>query len=222
MLFAAKCLTGTRKRLSSRPVTSLVPGVEEPRPSTAEALADLRYIRRTMERATFTAVPGSALVAVGVLALAAAANARWVLAPAPGSDAWLASWAVAGLLSALLVGLAFRAKARRNGVPGSTRKLLLGMGAPLLAVVAITAACRGAGAGAANLLAGVWLSGYGAGVVSAGAFSTRSIPALGAGCMALGVAAFVMPPSWADAWLAAGFGLFHLIVGYRVARRHGG
>jgi hypothetical protein len=202
-------------------VTSLVPGVEEPRPSPAEAIADLRYIRRTMERATFTAVPGSALAAVGVLALVAAASARWVLAVSPGSDAWLGSWAVAGLLSALLVGNAFRAKARRNGVPGSTRKLLLGMGAPLLAVVAITAACRGAGAGG-NLLAGVWLSGYGGGVVSAGAFSTRSIPALGAGCMALGVAAFLMPPSWADVWLAAGFGLFHLIVGLRVASRHGG
>jgi len=202
-------------------VTSLVPGVEEPRAATAEAIADLRYIRRTMERATFTAVPGSALVAVGVLALAAAANARWVLPGAPGSDRWLASWAVAGLLSALLVGLAFRAKARRNGVPGSTRKLLFGMGAPLLAVVAITAACRGAGAGA-NLLAGVWLVGYGGGVVSAGAFSTRSIPALGAGCMAVGVAAFLLPPSTSDLWLATGFGLFHVAVGYRVARRHGG
>jgi hypothetical protein len=203
-------------------VTPLVPGVEEPRPSPAEAIADLRYIRRTMERATFTAVPGSALAAVGLLALVAAANAHWVLSARAGSDAWLANWAVAGLLSALLVGMAFRAKARRGGVPGSTRKLLLGMGAPLLAVVAITAACRGAGAGSANLLAGVWLSGYGGGVVSAGAFSTRSIPALGAACMALGVAAFLMPPSWADAALATGFGLLHLVVGFRVARRHGG
>src|SRR5437762_6837669 len=91
--------------------------------SPAGALADLRYIRRTMERATFTAVPGSALAAVGALALVAAAVSHWVLGSAAGSDAWLASWAVAGSISALLVALAFRAKARRHGVPGAARKL---------------------------------------------------------------------------------------------------
>ncbi len=201
-------------------MNSLVPGVEEPPPSPADALADLRYIRRTMERATFTAVPGNALAAVGALALVAAASVRWVLRASPGSDTWLATWASAGFLSVLLVGLAFRRKARRHAVPGSVRKLWLGMGAPLLAVLAITVACRGAGV--ADLAAGVWLTGYGAGVLSAGAFSTRSIPALGAGCMALGIAAFVMPASWADAWLASGFGVFHVVVGFRVARRHGG
>ena len=206
--------------LGGAPVNSLVPGVEEPRSSPADALADLRYIRRTMERATFTAVPGSALAAVGALALVAAAVVRWVLSASPGSYPWLATWASAGFLSVLLVGLAFRRKARRHAVPGAARKLLLGMGAPLLAVLAITIACRRAGV--PDLAAGVWLSGYGAGVLSAGAFSTRSIPALGAGCMALGVAAFLTPASWADAWLATGFGLFHVIVGFRVARRHGG
>jgi hypothetical protein len=211
-----------RRRMGDGPgfVTSLVPGVEEPRPSPADALADLRYIRRTMERATFTAVPGYALAAVGVLALVAAAASQWVLRAASGSDPWLASWAVAGFLSVLLVGWAFRQKARRHGVPGSARKLILGMGAPLLAVLSITIACRDAGV--AHLATGVWLAGYGAGVLSAGAFSTRSIPALGAGCMALGIAAFLTPATWADAWLAAGFGVFHVVVGFRVARRHGG
>jgi hypothetical protein len=195
------------------------------RASTSEAaLDDLRFVRETMEQASgFTAVPGSALAAVGVLALVAAANARLVLRAEPGTDRWLASWATAAVLAVVLGAHALRRKARRRGDarPGGIgRKLVLGLGAPLFAGLLVTAAA--VRAGAPDLLAGTWLSVYGAGVVSAGAFSTRAVPLLGGACLALGAAAFAAPLAWADAFLAAGFGALHLVFGLRIARRHGG
>jgi hypothetical protein len=187
------------------------------------AAEDLRFVRAAMEGASgFTAVPGSALVAVGLLGLVAAANARWVLRAPPGTDRWLASWATAAVLAAFLGAYALRRKARRGaGPPGAVgRKLVLGLGAPLLAGLLVTVAALRTGA--TDLLAGTWLSVYGGGVVSAGAFSTRAVPLLGAACLALGAAAFAAPLAWADAFLAAGFGALHLVFGLRIARRHGG
>ena len=188
------------------------------------ALEDLRWIRDTMERSEgFTAVSGRALMAVGLIALIAAAASTFVVHAAPGSDAWIAVWGAAGAFALVLGAGALVKKARRHGVAierGPGRKLLLCLGGPLAAGLVLTIALVRVDARA--LLAGVWLSLYGAGVVAAGAFSTRSVPWLGAACMALGAASLLVPEIPPDAALAVGFGLLHLIVGARIARRHGG
>ena len=193
-------------------------------PEAAAALDDLRFIRRAMERAgAFTAVPGRGMVAMGAVALAAtlATTALW---PAlPGSDRWLLIWLGAAAVAFVVGALALRAKAARSAVPlasGPVRKFVLGLCAPLAAGVLLTLALRREGAVVA--IPGLWLLLYGAGVVAAGAFSTRSVPAMGLGFLALGALALFTPPAWADAWMAAGFGGLHVAFGLWIARRHGG
>jgi hypothetical protein len=68
----------------------------------------------------------------------------------------------------------------------------------------------------------VWLLGYGAAVVSGGAFSVKAIPAMGAVFLLLGSVALFSPAEWGTAYLAAGFGLVQIVFGVHVARRHGG
>lgn len=67
-----------------------------------------------------------------------------------------------------------------------------------------------------------WLLLYGTAVTSAGALSVRPVPLLGVCFMALGVLAFVAPPAWGDALMAAGFGGLHVGFGCLIARNHGG
>ena len=200
--------------------------VEFPRtgdPAT-RAIEDLRFIRTTMERSQgFTVVSGLALMAIGAIALVAAAVSAFGVRAAAGSDAWITVWAAAGAFALVLGAFALVRKARRHGVAiarGPGRKLLLCLGGPLAAGLVLTFAL--VRVDARPLLAGVWLSLYGAGVVAAGAFSTRSVPWLGAACMTLGAASLLSSAIPPDGALATGFGLLHLVVGARIARRHGG
>jgi hypothetical protein len=73
-----------------------------------------------------------------------------------------------------------------------------------------------------DLLPGVWLLCYGAGVVSAGTFSIRPVRVMGVCFMVLGLSALRAPPSWGDAWMAAGFGGLHVLFGLWIARHHDG
>jgi len=45
---------------------------------------------------------------------------------------------------------------------------------------------------------------------------------MGLAFMALGAVALVCPFAWGDAFLAGGFGGFHLVFGALIARGHGG
>jgi hypothetical protein len=63
---------------------------------------------------------------------------------------------------------------------------------------------------------------YGAAVVSAGTYSVRSVPVMGAAFMILGAVALIAPPSWVTLLLIAGFGCLHIMFGLWIARRHGG
>lgn len=184
------------------------------------AIDDLRFIRRTMERAgSFTAVPGWGGVAIGVTAFAAALLAS--RQPAP--DRWLTVWLATAVLATLIAAGTLALKARRAQVPlskGPGRKFLLSFLPPVGAAMALTAALYPHGAAA--LLPGLWLLSYGAAIIAAGTFSVRVVPLMGIVFMVLGALALATPAAWADIWMAAGFGGLHLGFGFLIARRHGG
>jgi hypothetical protein len=76
--------------------------------------------------------------------------------------------------------------------------------------------------GFTGAIPGVWLLLYGTGVVTGGAFSIRLVPLMGLCFMVLGAVALFCPWSWGNAFLAAGFGGFHIIFGAVIARNYGG
>jgi hypothetical protein len=196
-----------------RTATSIAP--DEP-----AAVDHLQVSRQTMERSsTSTAVSGWGLCAVGATALIAAAVAmrqRTV-------DGWLAVW-LAEALVAFTIGLfSMQRKASRQGADLLStvgRRLLMGMLPALAAGGVLTAAI--VWDGSTRLIPGVWLLLYGIGVVQAGAFSVRAVPAMGAGFVVLGALALPMPWMWANIMLAAGFGVAHIAFGAFIASRHGG
>ena len=181
---------------------------------------DLRFIRQTMERAgSFTAIPGWGGVGIGTLGLGAALFAS----AQPTPERWLLVWLSAALLATLVAAVTMVRKAERARVPlssGPGRKFLLSFLPPVAAAVALTAALYAHGLTA--LLPGVWLLAYGAAIIAAGTFSVRAVPIMGTGIMLLGALALATPAAWGDAWMAAGFGGFHIGFGLLIARRHGG
>lgn len=181
---------------------------------------NLRFIRETIERSTsFTAVSGVAGVAMGTIALPAA----WVAAGRETAEGWLLTWIAAALLSGIVALWATARKARAGGtslLSGPGRKFALGF-APPIAVGGLLTVVLYQG-GLLEALPGTWLLLYGAGVVTGGAFSVRSVPIMGAGFMVVGVAALFAPPVWGDPLMALGFGLLHIVFGLVIWRRHGG
>jgi hypothetical protein len=183
------------------------------------ALADLRFIRQTMEGAVaFTTFSGAALVAIGVSALAASA-----LAGSTPGPVWLRVWiAEAGL--ALIVGVLstlWKAHAARLPVlAGPLRKFALALAAPVLVGVVLTTTL--ARADFYSVLPSTWLMLYGTGLLAGGAFSIRLVPIMGACFLGLGLATALAPPVLGSAALALGFGGLHIAFGALVARGYGG
>jgi hypothetical protein len=185
-----------------------------------QAMDNLRFIRDAMENAgSFTAVPGVGGIVVGATAFFAAFAAHL----SSGARAWLAVWIGEAFL-ALAIGLGFSArKARRAGNALLSRpfhRFVFAMAPPIAAGAVITVMLNGAGL--VHFLPAVWLLLYGAGVACAGAFSVRVVPVMGVCFLLLGTVAAVTPPVWADALLALGFGGFHLVFGWIIARHYGG
>jgi hypothetical protein len=173
-----------------------------------------------MERSSaFTAVPGTGGVVMGVIGLAAA----WIGAMQPTGDRWLATWLGAAVIAAV-VGLIFMSlKARAAGLTlmgTNTRRFALGMAAPFVAGAAITYelwVVRNF-----TVMAPSWLLLYGAGLLTGGMFSVRVVRIIGVCFMAVGLAAILTPPEWANIWLAIGFGGIQIAFGIYIARNHGG
>ncbi|MFW6080009.1 MAG: hypothetical protein ACODAE_10330 [Gemmatimonadota bacterium] len=192
---------------------------DEPVALHERAADDLRFIRRTMERATsFTGVSGKGFVLAGVTALGAA----WLASLQTSREAWLAVWlAELALAGPLVLGLS-AAKARREGASlrsHTGRKLLFAFSPPMAVGALLTAALYLSGG--FDLLPGVWLGVYGAGVMTGGAYSVRVIPVMGAALIALGGVALLAPVP-ADLVLALGMGGLHILFGTMVWRRYGG
>jgi len=186
----------------------------------ARAMANLSFIRQTMERATsFTAVPGWGGVAMGIAAIAGAAAAHGHR----GTSAWLATWSVAAAVALTIGVCTMTAKARRGGTSVfsySGRRFVLSYVPPLLVGALLTAVLVRHGLEAA--LPGTWLLLYGTGVVTGGAYSVRAVPLMGLCFMAVGAVALFAPPAWGDGLMALGFGGLHIGFGLVIAWRHGG
>lgn len=185
------------------------------------AFDNLRYIRDTMEAtAAFTAVPGLGFSLMGLTALAAA----YLAATQAGNDrAWFVTWGIEALLAIVVGFTAMLIKARLakvNPFKGSARKFTLSFLPPIIAGALVTLVIY------QNdldfVLPGLWLLCYGAGAVTAGAFSTRIIPIMGLCFMALGTVALFCDDSFGNLFMALGFGGLHIIFGTIIAWRYGG
>jgi hypothetical protein len=186
----------------------------------ARAMDNLRYIRRMMEgAATFTAVSGWGEVVIGVTATAAALVAARQTLP----WAWVATWlAEAGIAAGISVA-SMTLKAHAANVPilsGPIRKLVLSFSPPMIVGAVLTAAF--VERGLYPFLPAVWMLLYGAAVVSAGTYSVRSVPVMGAAFMFLGAVALVAPAAWTTGLMIVAFGGLHFGFGLWIARRHGG
>jgi hypothetical protein len=183
------------------------------------ALDNLRFIRETMTNAgSFTAVPGRGMVAMGLIALGAAALAEGRPAPV-----WLAVWCAGAVCAAACGFLGMRRKALAEAGPaisGPARRFTLCLAPPVAAGAILTGVLFSTPN--ARLIPGIWLLLYGAGVVSGGALSVRIVPIMGGCFMAFGAVALVAPHSWSGALLALGFGGLHAFFGVLIARRYGG
>ncbi len=188
-------------------------------PLHAKAEDNLRFIRETMERAgSFTAVSGRGQMAIGGTALIAA----WLASAAGTSDRWLAVWLGEAAVAVAIAMATTTWKTRDHKVPivsGPARKFALSFVPPMVAgaLLTIVLVLRGEFA----LLPATWMLLYGAAVVSAGTFSVRVVPFMGACFMLCGAADLVIP-AMGNAMMAIAFGGLHLGFGAAIARRHGG
>jgi len=181
----------------------------------SQAVATLRYIRASMDAASFVAVPGSAGIAMGSVGLLA-----MVLSSAPGlREYWLAIW----LASAALGGGIGFALMRR---PASLRGLLL-FGTPLrrFALGLFPALFGGAVMtglhwtnGNLHAIPGTWLLLYGCALISASVAATRILAVMGAAFIGLGLLALLLPDSRQTLMLGAGFGGLHVLFGFLIGR----
>ena len=182
----------------------------------SHAAATLRYIRASMDAATFVAVPGSAGIAMGRVGLLA-----MLLSSTRGlHEYWLPVWLVAaGLGGGVGTVLMMRPASLRGlslyGTP--LRKFALGLFPALFGGAVMTAVHWSNG----NLHAipGTWLLLYGCALISASVAATRMIAYMGAAFVALGLLTLVAPDRLQILLLGAGFGGLHVLFGFLIGRK---
>ena len=190
-----------------------------PVPLHAKAEDNLRFIRETMERAgSFTAVSGWGQIAIGGTALVAA----WLASVTASNDRWLALWLGEAAVAVAIAMATTSWKIRDHRVPivsGPARKFALSFVPAMIAGALLTLAL--VSRGQYILLPATWMLVYGAAVISAGTFSVRIVPFMGACFMICGGAALVFPQA-PNLAMAVAFGGLHVAFGAAIARRHGG
>ncbi len=184
------------------------------------AIQNLQYIRETMERAgAFTAVPGWGGILMGVSALMTAL----ISGRLPSRDLWFASWLGEAGLALAIGGWAMvqKAKAAKSTLfYGAGRKFALNLFPAMIAGGVLTIVLYRQQL--FGIMPGVWLLLYGVSVVTGGAFSVKIVPLMGISFMVLGTVALLSPFEFANWFMAAGFGLLHIVFGIVIARRYGG
>ena len=195
-----------------------------------KAFNDLQLIRNTMERSTqLTSVSGIGLMAMGLIGLAGA----YAAALRNGYAWWPNTWGVVAIVGFAIGLISMWYKGERTGssiFTGAGKRFIFSLSPPIVAGTVLSE--RFVMIGRDDLLAGTWLLLYGAGVITAGAYSIRVIPIMGIVFMILGTFAVFAPASFLepqfgvmtgqDLLLAAGFGGIHIAFGAIIAWRHGG
>ncbi len=192
------------------------------------ARENLEYIRQTLEAAgQFTAVPGKALMAAGVVALAGVATnalftgAPWSRGGSPGMalDIW---GLVLGISMAIvLYGIYRKAQQMRTPLRAPLIRKLIWSLCPALFVGGILTnlAVRNQ---SLDGLPTIWLGCYGAAVINGGQVSVAPVRYLGLCLLLAAWGAAASPASMGLTWLAVGFGWLHLVYGAYIAWRHNG
>jgi hypothetical protein len=181
----------------------------------SHAAATLRYIRSSMEGAVLLAVPGSAGLVLGTIALAAAALC---LTPALHKY-WLGIWLSAALLGAVLGSvLIVRESSLRDLRLLNTplRKFALCL-SPSLGAGLVMTAVHWFG-GNLHAIPGTWLLLYGCALLTASTATTRIIAVLGGLFIAFGLITLLLPDELHVFMLGAGFGGLHIIFGFLIGR----
>lgn len=192
-----------------------------PLPSdAASTLEDLRFIRKTMESAaSFTAVSGLGMMAVGVVALVSAAAAEMQPSQARQMLVWVLAAVVAASIS-VAANAQKSARSQHAATKAVLRKFLLAFLPPLFTGAVLTVLL--ARSGLWTTIPAMWLLMYGTAVLTGGVFSVRLVPAMGACFLGVGLLAVFLPADFNNWMMAAGFGGLHLLFGGLIARRHGG
>jgi hypothetical protein len=154
---------------------------------------------------------------------ATALIASWIAARQASGAEWVAVWLAEAVLALAIGGSAMVRKADATRTPLFTRagKLFVrSFAPPILAGAVLTSAFYQMGL--TGRLPGLWLLLYGAAVTAAGATSIRVVPILGLSFMTLGTLAFLVPASWGNLLMAAGFGGLQIGFGLLIARKYGG
>ena len=184
----------------------------------SHALGTLNYIRSSIEAAGAFAVPGSAGIAMGVVATIATvmASLPWLAAY------WLEIWLVAAM-GASAIGVVLVARHPMRGsmlYRGPARKFVLSLCPALLAGAVLTVVFWQEAL--TSLVPGMWLLLYGCAVLSASLMTSAAVVRLSALMGGLfvvwGVIAFQLPPRWHNYTLGAGFGALHLLFGILIGR----
>ena len=184
------------------------------------AAANLRYIRDTIDAVqTFTLVPGRGCVWMGLVALLAA---TLELLP-EFAEQWLSLWLAAAVIAGAIGLYEMAEKARREGISlrrSSATRFFMTL-APAFSVGAILTAAL-LDTVPRDVIAGIWLLSYGAGLAACGVFSIPVVLIAGGAFIGLGAVTLTAPASWSPMLLAVGFGLIHIVLGFLVMRRYGG
>ncbi len=201
--------------------TRLPPDIQGSEPiSLAERAEDnLRFIRSTMENAAvFTGLSGTGYTLTGITALLAA----WFAAQQQDPETWFAIWMGELALATTLASSFTWLKTQQQGrsLRLITLKKLVSAFLPTMLAGALLSLVFYREQ-LITLLPGVWLSLYGAAVITAGAWSIRILPVMGAMFMVLGALALLspIPPDWL---MALGFGGLHIVFGMVIWRHYGG
>ena len=135
----------------------------------------------------------------------------------------MAIWGAEAAL-AFIIGMSFAwRKADRSATPLLSRpfrRFALAMAPSFVAGIVLTIELERAGL--QHFMPATWLLLYGVGVASAGAFSVRVVPLMGASFLLLGTVAAFAPVTWTTPLMAAGFGGLHILYGFIIQRNYGG
>jgi len=223
----------TRRQVSSSPETvagyphledsGTEPQVSQAQMNSADPLAQLAFIRNTMESASvFTSVPGKGQVFIGFTALLAATIAGRYTFPS-GPERWLTVWMCEAVLALFIAAFSMQRKALRAGqslFTGVGKKVLMNFAPAILVGGLLTAVLHRSAMDAP--IPAMWLMLYGIGVISAGVFSVSIVPVMGICFLSLGAITAFLPVAWIGWAMAFGFGGLHILFGSIIAKRHGG